>query len=263
MTGFSDIHTHVLAGIDDGPDDLEGSVEMLRAAADSGIVTIASTPHLRSDFPNVHVSELSDRCAALSIRARQEGIELRLVSGGEVALGWALEADDDELALASYGQRGTDLLIETPQINTVGLETALHAVRVRGYRITLAHPERSGEFQQDVSRLSALVDQGILLQINADTLLGDTRKSRTCRLARRLCADGLAHVLASDAHRGVTWRPVTNLVHGVEAAAALVGAERAEWMASSAPAAVIEGRELPAAPPLVPQQRKGRLWPWR
>ena len=42
------------------------------------------------------------------------GIDLQVVSGGEVSLLWALDASDEQLLLASYGQRGQDLLIETP-----------------------------------------------------------------------------------------------------------------------------------------------------
>jgi protein-tyrosine phosphatase len=51
--GYVDIHAHVLPGIDDGPDDLDQSVSMLRAAAASGTDKIVATPHLRSDFPGV------------------------------------------------------------------------------------------------------------------------------------------------------------------------------------------------------------------
>ena len=46
-----DIHCHILPGIDDGPKDLEGSLEMARAAVSAGITTVVATPHLRADFP--------------------------------------------------------------------------------------------------------------------------------------------------------------------------------------------------------------------
>src|SRR5215218_10603286 len=105
-----DLHTHILPGIDDGPRDLEGSVALVAELAAAGVRTVAATPHLRSDYPGVRPAELADRVDAL--QAEVEDVEL--VGGGEVDLYWATEASDEDLRLVSYGQRGTDLLVETP-----------------------------------------------------------------------------------------------------------------------------------------------------
>src|SRR4051812_41243671 len=109
-----DLHTHVLPGIDDGPADLDGSLELLAAAADEGIVTLAATPHVRPDHPDVIPAELGPRTAELAAAASQAGLDIELVSGGEVDLNWAQQADDDVLRAASFGGRGHDLLVETP-----------------------------------------------------------------------------------------------------------------------------------------------------
>lgn len=77
MSGLVDIHAHLLPGIDDGPDDLEGSLEMARMAVSKGVQTIAATPHLRSDFPKVHLEELAKRCDQLQRAIDAEGIPLR------------------------------------------------------------------------------------------------------------------------------------------------------------------------------------------
>jgi protein-tyrosine phosphatase len=236
---------------------------MLGMAAASGTATIAATPHLRSDYPNVDVHELGGMCRDLQARAEAEGIEIRVVPGGEVALSWAIDASDEELTLASYGQRGTDLLVETPTTSSAGLNAALYQVTRRGYRITLAHPERSRDFQVNPAGVTDLMNQGVLIQINADALLGDPRQSRTCKLAQHLCSEGVAHVLASDGHRPDNWRPVTSLAQGVVAAAALVGPDRARWLSEAVPSAVLEGRDLPPAPPIVAPPAKGRLRLWR
>lgn len=234
---------------------------MLRAAAASGVATVAATPHLGPHFPRVRVGELADRCGKLRDAAGREGIEIRVVSGAEVSLVWALEASDEELRLATYEQRGTDLLIETPPIAVVGLDRLLYGLRVRGLRITLAHPERSHEFQREPARLEELVREGILLQLDADTLLGDTHRSARRRLGRGLCLKGLVHAVSSDGHRASSWRAITRLAQAAETAAALVGEPRAEWMTVGAPAAVIAGRELPDQPAVVPERR--RRWPLR
>ena len=107
--------------------------------------------------------------------------------------------------------------------------------------MTLAHPERNPEFQRDHTPLGDLVSGG-MLQVNADSLLVASRRSPTRRLAERLCQDGIVHAVASDGHRGESWRPVTRLAEGMAATAALVGTERASWLVEAAPAAIIEGQ---------------------
>jgi protein-tyrosine phosphatase len=253
-----DIHAHILPEIDDGPVDLEQSVAMARSAVDSGVATIASTPHLRPDFPGVHVDELADRCASLREALDREGLPLTVVSGAEVSLIWASGATDEELRLASYGQAGTDLLVETPTANVPGIEGPLRELVAGGYRVTLAHPERSIDLKRDEALLRSLADQGVLLQVNADSLCGVAARG-VKRLARELVMSGRACVIASDAHRGTRWRPVTRLPEAVRAARDLVGVDRAEWMAERVPGAILDGRELPAAPPLMAAPRKG----WR
>lgn len=259
MSGYVDIHAHVLPGIDDGPSDLAESLAMARAAAECGITTIAATPHLHPGFPDVHVHEIAERCQELREAIDREQIPLRVVSGGEVSLTWALNASDDDLRLASYGQRGTDLLIETPSSSIIGIERLLYELHDRGYRITLAHPERTRQLSSQESVLRNLVDQGVLLQVNAGSLLVPTARRGPRAFARHLCSEGLVQVIASDGHRASRWRPVTELADGVEAAVKLVGEDRAQWHAATAPRAVIEGAELPPAPPATAERRS---W-WR
>lgn len=250
MHGFVDLHSHVLPGIDDGPPDLPGALEMARAAAGAGTAVLAATPHLRADFPGVDVTEIAARCAALQAEIDGAGIPLRLVPGAEASLVWAIEASEDDLRRASYGGTGHDLLVETPSDVSM-IEQLLYQVHLRGLRVTLAHPERSAAFRREPARLERLVEQGVLLEVNADALLA--RKRSSIRdLAERLCRDGLAHVLASDGHRARDRRPVTVLAAGAEALESLVGADRAHWMCVDAPAAILAGRPLPAAPEPAP-----------
>lgn len=241
-----DIHSHLLPGIDDGPDDMEEAVAMARAAVDCGIGTIAATPHLRAGFPGVHIEELAGQTDSVRAELDLQGIALKVVQGGEVSLVWALDAGEEHLRLATYGGHGRDILIETPGQVTM-IEQLLYQLRLKGLRITLGHPERSPEFQRDPESLRRLVDQGILLQVNAESLLGQWRGGAK-RLSQWLCREGLAHAIASDGHRAARWRPVSVLPEGVQEAAELVGPARADWLASDAPAAIIAGEPLPPAP---------------
>lgn len=257
MTGYVDIHAHVLPGIDDGPEALEGAIAMASAAAASGTEILAATPHLHRSFPDVRVDELAARCRSLQQALQQRGIPIRIVSGAEIAVEWLIDASDTDLKLASYGQRGRDVLIETPPASVRIIEPVFRQLRASGYRVTLAHPERARGWEQDHAWLRELVDQGLVLAVNAEALLS-ARNTGRGRRARRFCTEGLARVLASDGHRAADWRPVTQLAEGADALVELVGAERAVWMTRDAPRAILEGETLPVAPPV--EQPRRRRW---
>ncbi len=163
--------------------------------------------------------------------------------GGELSLEMALDVGEAELRQASLDQRGTDLLIEAPD-DATGIEERLSQLRDRGYRITLTHPERSPQFQAAPELLKRLVDSGVLLALDAESLLGPAG-SRPRLLAEGLCRNGHAHALAFDAASG---QDASALTGPEAAAAALVGAPRARWLVSDAPAAIVAGKELPPRP---------------
>ena len=70
-----DLHSHVLPGLDDGPDLIEGSIEFVRAAAAQGTTVLAATPHLRDDYPDIRVETLADEAMwAQFVDAAEEAI---------------------------------------------------------------------------------------------------------------------------------------------------------------------------------------------
>ncbi len=249
-----DLHAHILPGIDDGPPDMAGSVELARAAVAAGARVMTATPHMRADHPDVRPDELASRCEELQRTLDAEGVDLSIVPGAEVDLTWALSAGDEELRLASYGQRGTDVLIETPYgYLPPTFEALLERIRSRGYRILLAHPERNPAIQADPERLLRLVEDGVLVQITGLSLTSRRSGSRSERLARQMLEHGAVHAIASDAHRNGPPRG-PDLRAAFEVAAGY-GAARAQWLAFEAPAAIVAGDPLPAAPPPLRRRR--------
>ena len=257
-----DLHAHLLPGIDDGPGTVEESIETARAMAAEGTRTVATTPHLRDDHPAVRPSELASRTADLQASLDEAGVSLGLVPGAEIDILRAREASADELRLASYGGRGTHVLVETPYGPLPdAFEDLLFELTLAGLQVLLAHPERNPTFQHAPDRLTRLVQRGVLLQVTAMALAAQGRGSRSRRLALSLVEEGLAHVIASDAHALAMGRPV-GLAAGV-AAAAEVAPARAEWMVTDAPAAILAGEALPSPPAERHRPRRGlrRLMP--
>src|ERR1700722_7402559 len=79
-----DLHSHVLAGIDDGPQTIEGSVALARAAANLGVRVLLAPPHVSNGYRNdaERIGELVDQ---LNRRLRTEEVELEIRPGAEVA----------------------------------------------------------------------------------------------------------------------------------------------------------------------------------
>jgi protein-tyrosine phosphatase len=253
-----DLHCHILPGIDDGPDTLEAAVELARQLASDGVSVVAATPHYRDDHPGVRPSELSDRCQELSDTLQSDGLTLQIVPAAEVDLIRALDATDEELVQVSYGQRGSDLLVESPYGPLpTSFDERLFGLAVQGYRILLAHPERNPTFQQRPRLLGELVRRGVLLQITSDSLRRRRKRQASGELARALVADRLAHVLATDAHGART--PDRGLLYAGVAEARQLAGSYADWMVEDAPAAILAGEALTTAPP-APQQAKRSWW---
>jgi protein-tyrosine phosphatase len=250
-----DLHTHILPGIDDGPDDLAGSVAVAEVAAHGGIRTLVATPHLRADHPGVRPAELAGRVRELSEHLRDRGLPLEVLPGAEVDLEAAAGLEDAELKLATLAGNGRDLLLETPYAPLAGdFEQRVLELAGRGFRLTLAHPERNPTVQAHPDAVGALVAHGVLVQLTARSLSG--RRSAT---ARTLLEHGWAHVLASDAH-AIDRRP-PDLGSALRHAADALPHARAEleWMVTEAPRAILDGRPLPERPPRASRSLRSRL----
>lgn len=256
-----DLHSHVLPGLDDGPDTMDESLDFVRASAAQGTTVLAATPHLREDYPDIEIETVPEACAELNERIPPD-IDLEVIPAAEVDLIWAQRASTEQLRFASFAQRGTDLLIETPYGQLYdNFEDLLFQVAVRGYRILLAHPERNPSFQRDPNRLRAIAQRGVLLQITLPSVLRD-KSSNSRKLAFTLVREGLAHNLASDSHSSSGHFRPPDLRRGVQVIAEFAPAY-AEWLVTDAPAAILEGAPLPPPPDAGSKPRRGFRLPGR
>jgi protein-tyrosine phosphatase len=237
-----DLHSHILRGIDDGARALEDSLEIARAAVADGISVIAGTPHVRDDWPT-DAGVMEYRVAELRAELEQAAIPLDVRQGGEIAVEWLAKLPVEELRRFGLGGNPRYLLVETPYYGwPLGLADALFSLRASGITPVLAHPERNAEVQAYPERLVPLVQSGVLVQVTAASVDGRIgRRAQECGL--RLIAEGLAHLIASDAHHASV-RAV-----GMGAAAKAVGGgPLAQWLTWDVPAAIVGDTQIPPRP---------------
>jgi len=246
-----DLHSHILPGLDDGARSLGDALGMARTAVADGIATIAATPHVRSDFPT-SASTMERAVDGLRTAFAEEGIELELLRGGEIALDRLDLISADELARFGLGGNPVYVLLEFPYEGwPVALPSIVLGLRARGVTPVIGHPERSRAVQADPERLRPIVLSGALCQLTTASL--DGRLGRRNRdAAFDLLERGLAHLVASDAHM-----PDIRGIGMSGAADAVDDPALARWLTVTVPAAIVAGEPVPAGPG--PARRPSRL----
>lgn len=237
-----DLHCHVLAGIDDGPATIEGSLEIARVAAERGTRTIVATPHVSHRYDNepATIARLVER---LNAELTGAGVELDVLAGAEVAITRASELAPATLTALTLGG-GPWLLLEPPFTSVaIGLDRLVVELADEGRSILLAHPERCPAFQRDPRMLESLVRGGVLTSITAGSLVGRFGES-VRRFALGLVEAELVHNVASDAHDPVQRAP------GLAEELARAGLEpMTEWLTVQVPQALLAGADsLPPRP---------------
>lgn len=201
---YTDIHFHILPGVDDGPSSMDESVALARAAVEDGTTVVVATPHVREGFLS-DVSELPDRVRELEERLAREGIGLAVRRGAELGhlmVGRLSQAELDSIAHGPPGGRW--LLVETPFVG-FGPEftAATDELRDRGFAVVVAHPERARDAAGGAAAaLRHEREQGSVLQVNAWSLVG-RHGPEAYSLAQGLLRMGAVGVIASDAHGGM------------------------------------------------------------
>lgn len=255
-----DIHSHILPGWDDGSRSMEESLEMLRIAADSGTTDIVATPHANSEFPfnpeivNGLHAELKAQAGAL--------IQVHLGCDFHVQF----ENVQDALSNpAKYTiNHGPYLMVELPDImNFPVIRDILARLQAVGVTSVITHPERNMQLQSQPGELQRWVEDGVLIQVTGQSLLGRFG-SGALSCANQLMKANLVHVIASDAHDTQDRTP--RLVEAYKSVEARFGAPRAERLFRLNPEAIIHGVPTMTEdmePEYQPRKRRWAFWETR
>lgn len=195
----TDMHSHLVPGIDDGSPSVDLSVGMLDAMADWGIERLIPTPHVTEDtFENTPATidpawrELSDAAAAAASRVQilPPSGEYRIDSFfmNQIEAGGVRPLSGDYLLIENgYHQEPWEF------------DTVVFNLRNKGYIPVLAHPERYLYYHSDLDRYRRLAGGDLLLQCNLLSFAGYYGKE-VRRVARWLADNGMVSFIGSDLH---------------------------------------------------------------
>ena len=191
--GFTDWHSHILPGVDDGVQTMDDALEILAEYENLGVEQIWLTPHIMEDYPN-STSMLLNRFEELK-QAYTGDITLCLASENMLdhLFEQRLEADD----LLTFNDNW--LLVETSYFNPpFAMTDILERIKQKGYIPVLAHPERYLYMSKDDYR--RLKRMRVLFQMNLPSVVGAYGKEVRKR-AEWLKSQGFYDLQGTDVHR--------------------------------------------------------------
>jgi protein-tyrosine phosphatase len=231
-----DTHLHILPGVDDGPDTMEDTIALARVLVQEGVHAAIATPHYNDEYPRYPVAEIQARVYEVQQVLDRHGIPLRLFPGHEVLIKPGLVEDIQSGRVATLN--GSRYLLLELWTNTWLPETerVIFELRAAGIIPVLAHVERYQAIQRDPQKLASLLQQGVLAQVTAGSLVGMQGKTAR-RTAEALLKRGLIHCIGSDAH-GLHKRPPA-VAQGLQSAQKLLSQQCIYQISELWPRAII------------------------
>ena len=194
LSNFTDHHSHILPGVDDGVKKMETSLKVLERYEQLGIAEVWCTPHIMEDIPNT-TEKLQARFAELC-EAYQGSIKLHLAA--EYMMDALFEERLEQGDLLKLGDKGNQVLVETSYFTPpIDMDSILRRIKQKGLYPVLAHPERYVYMRND--RYTTLKNDGIRFQLNLSSVSG-AYGSEAKDKARWLLKQDYYNLAGSDLH---------------------------------------------------------------
>ena len=192
----TDMHSHLVPGVDDGSDSIEASLVMIEGLIGLGYRKIITTPHIRPDyFPNT-AEVILEGFGHLKKAVAGARLDIELECAAEYFVDYEFIETVEQGNLLTFSDN--HLLIEVSTFSPPpNLYDIIFQMRIKGYRPIIAHPERYTYYKVD--DFIKLKDFGCLLQVNIMSLAGHYGKPVKDLAVKLLRAD-LVDLLGTDMH---------------------------------------------------------------
>lgn len=208
---MTDIHCHILPGVDDGAENLKESLAMADLAIDCGVRDIIATPHFQGAEQELEkLGRMMKGLEQLNRALEQRGKPLRIHPGAEIL------CFPETVELAGQGKLPTlggtgyalcEFFFDAP---FEYMDRILADIAGAGYKIVAAHPERYEAVIRDPGIARHWFRKGYVIQLDKGSVLG-AFGGRVQGTSRWLLDRGFVHMIASDAHSAR--RRTTDLSH--------------------------------------------------
>ena len=202
----ADMHSHLLPCLDDGVQSLEESFGLLTQFAAMGYKKMIMTPHIMGDFYKNSPENILPCLEKLRHFVKENNLEIQLEAAAEYYLDeFLLEKLKKNEKLLTFGGNNESndkkfILFETAFMSPpYFLDEAVFLMQSEGYQPVFAHPERYTYVYDNFSILDKLLEKGVLLQINLNSLGGYYAQGAQ-KLAEKLVQNNLVSFVGTDCH---------------------------------------------------------------
>jgi len=191
-----DMHSHILPGIDDGAQNPQESIFLIKQMMDVGIKKFIATPHIMIDYYRNTAETINAALDVLKAELKKENIDVEVQAAAEHYFDETFEARVDENKLMIMGDNY--VLFEFSFVNQPpNTIPVINKLRNAGYKPILAHPERYP--YMDIDQLRALHDWGVDFQLNTISLTGYYGAGAR-KIAEEMIDNQLIDFISSDMH---------------------------------------------------------------
>lgn len=198
---MTDIHCHIMFGVDDGSNGIEESVRMSALAYSGGTRRIIATPHcnIPDSYRNYWDGDMLDRLKAVNHANKKAGVDVEIFPGNEIFCAGRFISLLKSGKLRTLNDSRYALVEFDFEEYAQSAFTKLSQLAAEGYVPVVAHPERYGFVCEDFDAAVRMKDMGCLLQVNKGSFKGafghEARQTSLFMLEERL-----ADFVASDGH---------------------------------------------------------------
>lgn len=194
----TDVHSHLLPGIDDGVKTIEESEQVIRYLQSLGFTRLITSPHVHELYRNT-TETIQTGLKKIQDHLKSKEISVQVSAIAEYNLDeWLMHQVEQKVNFLTFSQN--HLLFETNFFSEpLVLNDFIFKITTLGYKPVLAHPERYLYLSDNKSRVEDLLARGVLFQLNTMSLAG-LYGPAVEKLARFLIDQKAVHMIGSDCH---------------------------------------------------------------
>lgn len=195
----TDVHSHVIWGVDDGAKDRAETFRMLREAVEDGIRTIICTPHMMPGIYAFPEETFQEHLREATEFIRKEQLPLRLLRGAEILYTDHVPRLLREGRIPTLASSNLLLVEFSPSDPLITIHEALQKISGSGYVPVIAHMERYPAINRKEQVTEIRERFRALVQINARSLIHKQPLLRR-RYFDDLFRENLVDFVATDTH---------------------------------------------------------------
>ena len=192
----TDIHSHLIPGIDDGSPDMGTTINLIREMQKLGFSKVITSPHVISDLYKNSSEIILKGLATVRAELQRQNINMEIDAVAEYYIDYDFEKKIGKEKFLTFG--ANYLLVELSFVEAPrNLFEIIFKLQLEGYKVVLAHPERYNYLQ--MKDYEDLVNRGVMLQINWLALIGYYSKSIKNK-TEDLIAKNMVSFIGTDCH---------------------------------------------------------------